>query len=151
MALASAVALVLLGACALAAPLVETWLGHDADEVDLFARFEPPSAAHPLGTDELGRDELLRLLYGGLVSPLVGLSTTLIAVAALSGSRRCILRTGCGRPLRTIAVYSAICPCSCDTREAASRDSIAPKSLKARSRANRLTKPLIDRQPPGTA
>ena len=65
MALASAVALVLLGACALAAPLVEAWLGHDAGEVDLFARFGPSTAEHPLGTDELGRDELLRLLYGG--------------------------------------------------------------------------------------
>ena len=81
MALASAVVLVLLAACALAAPLVEMWLGHDADEVDLFARFEPSSAEHPLGTDELGRDELLRLLYGGRVSLLVGLSTTLVAAA----------------------------------------------------------------------
>jgi ABC-type dipeptide/oligopeptide/nickel transport system permease subunit len=34
---------------------------------------EGRSAAHPLGTDELGRDELARLLYGGRVSLLVAL------------------------------------------------------------------------------
>lgn len=79
MALASALLLILLCVCTLAAPLVGAWLALDADEVDLLARFGPPSAAHPLGTDELGRDELLRLLYGGRVSLLVGLMTTLIA------------------------------------------------------------------------
>ena len=41
--------------------------------VDLFGRFAAPSASHPLGTDELGRDLLLRLLYGGQVSLFVGL------------------------------------------------------------------------------
>jgi peptide/nickel transport system permease protein len=34
---------------------------------------QPPSAQHPLGTDELGRDLLCRLLYGGQVSLAVGL------------------------------------------------------------------------------
>jgi peptide/nickel transport system permease protein len=32
----------------------------------------PPGAAHPLGTDDLGRDELSRLLHGGQVTLLVG-------------------------------------------------------------------------------
>ena len=41
--------------------------------VDLLARLEGPSLSHPLGTDELGRDTLLRLLQGGRVSLLVGL------------------------------------------------------------------------------
>ena len=45
---------------ALAAPLVAAVLGHDPFAPDLFARFEPPSATHPLGTDDLGRDILLR-------------------------------------------------------------------------------------------
>jgi peptide/nickel transport system permease protein len=47
----------------------------------------PPSAHHPLGTDELGRDRLARLLYGMRVSlvlaPLAALLTT--ALAALLG------------------------------------------------------------------
>jgi peptide/nickel transport system permease protein len=66
----------------LAAPLVETALGLDASAVNLFARAAPPSAAHWLGTDELGRDLLLRLLHGGRVSLLVGF-TAAIASAAI--------------------------------------------------------------------
>jgi peptide/nickel transport system permease protein len=69
----SAAVLILLTCACLAAPLVATLLGHDANLVDLFGRFAGPSAGHPLGTDELGRDLLLRLLYGGQVSLFVGL------------------------------------------------------------------------------
>ena len=41
---------------------------------------KPPSAAHWLGTDAVGRDMLTRLLYGMRVSLLVGLLSTLIAI-----------------------------------------------------------------------
>lgn len=68
-----------LAALALAAPLVAVVLGQDPNNVDLLARFEPPSAAHPLGTDDVGRDVLLRLLYGGRVSLAVGLTAAVIA------------------------------------------------------------------------
>jgi len=73
------VVLVLMVAAALAAPLVEALLGVDSEAVDLLARFAPPSPEHPLGTDELGRDVLVRLLRGGQVSLAVGLATALAA------------------------------------------------------------------------
>ena len=79
LAAASLLLLVLLILAALAAPLVEAWFGLDGTTVDLFAAKEPPSAAHPLGTDELGRDLLVRLLEGGRVSLMVGLLAALIA------------------------------------------------------------------------
>ena len=70
----------LLAGLALLAPLLGWMLGLDAEAVDLFDRLGPPSANHPLGTDELGRDLLMRLLEGGRVSLAVGLS------AAVAGS-----------------------------------------------------------------
>jgi oligopeptide transport system permease protein len=44
-------------------------------------RHAPPSAAHWLGTDALGRDLLARVLIGGRTSLLVGLAATLASVA----------------------------------------------------------------------
>ncbi|MFQ5618440.1 MAG: ABC transporter permease [Rhodospirillales bacterium] len=79
LALGSAATLVVLAVLAAAAPIVEAALGVDSDAVDLFNRFAQATAAHPLGTDELGRDVLVRLLYGGRVSLLVGLVTALVA------------------------------------------------------------------------
>lgn len=43
------------------------------DEADIFARLKPPSAAHWLGTDNLGRDVLSRVISGARVSMAVGL------------------------------------------------------------------------------
>ena len=65
--------LVLMALACLAAPLLASFLGQDVEAVDLFNRFGEPSRNNPLGTDELGRDLLLRLLYGGQVSLFVGL------------------------------------------------------------------------------
>jgi peptide/nickel transport system permease protein len=56
-----------------AGPPLANLLGADPNEIDLLDRFAGPSWTHPLGTDELGRDLLLRLLYGGQVSLFVGL------------------------------------------------------------------------------
>jgi peptide/nickel transport system permease protein len=84
LALSSGIVLVLLTAASAAAPLVQWMLGHDPNAVDLLGRFQPPGAEHPLGTDELGRDLLLRLLYGGQVSLLVGLLGA--AAAAILGT-----------------------------------------------------------------
>jgi peptide/nickel transport system permease protein len=56
------------------APLFETWLGVSANQVDLYNRMAGSSLQHPLGTDELGRDVMLRLLYGGRISLFTGLT-----------------------------------------------------------------------------
>lgn len=40
----------------------------------------PPSLAHPLGTDQLGRDMLARMMFGGRISLAVGLVAMLVAV-----------------------------------------------------------------------
>jgi peptide/nickel transport system permease protein len=80
----TAVSLVLL-ACLLlvcfSAPLIGAAFGIDATSIDLFNIAAPPSAAHPLGTDEIGRDLLMRLLDGGQVSLTVGIAAALSATA----------------------------------------------------------------------
>jgi peptide/nickel transport system permease protein len=79
LAMASLLLLVVLALLALSAPLVEDWLGVDANAANLFGRFATPSAQHPLGTDELGRDLFVRLLYGGQISLAVGISAAVFA------------------------------------------------------------------------
>ena len=54
-------------------PLDPTFIDPDPVRM-LAARNLPGSAAHPLGTDQLGRDLLARLLQGGRISLAVGLS-----------------------------------------------------------------------------
>ena len=66
-------------ALSLLAPLL--FPGGDTAQ-DLTARLMPPGAGHLLGTDELGRDELARLLYGTRVSLLIALLPTALAVLA---------------------------------------------------------------------
>ena len=44
---------------------------YDPDQPDFAATLAPPSAVHPFGTDDLGRDVLARILRGGRVSLLV--------------------------------------------------------------------------------
>jgi peptide/nickel transport system permease protein len=49
------------------------------NEIDLFNITAQPSEAHVLGTDELGRDELSRLLFGGRISLSVAVGAALIS------------------------------------------------------------------------
>jgi peptide/nickel transport system permease protein len=51
----------------------------DMDFVNILA---PPTLAHPLGTDSLGRDVLTRALFGGRVSLLISFSGVLLAAVA---------------------------------------------------------------------
>lgn len=57
-------------------------LPYNPDAMQLAASGEHPSLRHPLGTDQLGRDELTRLLVGGRVSIAVGLLAVVISSTA---------------------------------------------------------------------
>ncbi len=78
LAVAGLVVITLLGLAAVFAPVVVT---HDPFAVDLLAAGQPPSAAHWLGTDEVGRDVFSRLVYGARVSLSVGLVAVTIYTA----------------------------------------------------------------------
>ena len=68
----------MLGLACVGVDVLQIMLGLDANTVNLSRRFIEPSLQHPLGTDELGRDHLLRLLHGGQVSLIIGFTTALI-------------------------------------------------------------------------
>jgi peptide/nickel transport system permease protein len=78
---ASAVFLLLTVLAAVFAPLLTP---HDPTFLDPGVRLQGPSADHPLGTDDRGRDIFSRVIYGGRVSLMIGVSVT--AAAALLGS-----------------------------------------------------------------
>lgn len=79
MAEVSLVFLAVLLALSLAAPLIAQLRGVDPSMTDLYHRLEGPSAAHWLGTDDLGRDLFQRLLDGGRVSLLVGIAGAILS------------------------------------------------------------------------
>ena len=61
-----------------AAPLVSPY---DPEKTALLLIYEPPSPAHPFGTDGIGRDLATRILYGGRVSLSIGLLAVAVAVS----------------------------------------------------------------------
>lgn len=64
---------VIVGLCA-CAPL---FAAHNPDQQDLLHVLAGPSAAHPLGTDDLGRDIWARLLYAGRIDLLIGFTAVI--------------------------------------------------------------------------
>lgn len=66
----------LAGLCVLAALLSFVWTPHPVEGIDISARLQPPGGAHPLGTDQFGRDILSMLMVGARTS----LAVALIAV-----------------------------------------------------------------------
>ena len=53
---------------------------YDPIKSDLSVKYQPPSLAHPMGTDAQGRDLMTRVLFGGRISLLVGLSVMVITL-----------------------------------------------------------------------
>ena len=81
-------ALLLIALLAILAPALAPY---DPDVLDMSVALSGPSAAHPLGTDQLGRDQLSRLLYGGRATLLLTITATLgtiviaLAVGVIAG------------------------------------------------------------------
>ncbi|WP_296763108.1 ABC transporter permease [Sediminimonas sp.] len=53
---------------------------YDATFIDIRARNQGPSLAHPMGTDQLGRDTMARMMAGGRTSIAVGMTAMLLAL-----------------------------------------------------------------------
>src|SRR3989441_1838112 len=85
LALASAAVLLVLAAVVLLAP----WIApYPFDAIDTTQFRKPPSLAHIMGTDDIGRDLFTRLLYGGQISLAIGIFSALVGtgVGTLMGS-----------------------------------------------------------------
>ena len=77
MALAGSIIVVAFFAVSLLAP----WIApYDPGAIDLKLVLMPPSAAHLLGTDQLGRDVLSRMIWGAKISLKVGFAATGLAI-----------------------------------------------------------------------
>lgn len=77
---------VVVGAVLLAAAALAPWVAPYApDAIDLAGRRAGPSMAHWFGTDDLGRDVLTRVLFGGRVSLLIGVLSALLTAALGAG------------------------------------------------------------------
>jgi peptide/nickel transport system permease protein len=77
MAVAGSIVVMLLFAVSLLAP----WIApYDPSTIDLKHVLAPPSFGHPLGTDQLGRDVISRMIWGARISLKVGFVATGIAM-----------------------------------------------------------------------
>jgi len=66
---------------AICAPLIADY-EEQAIRIDVPNRLSPPSAENLLGTDEMGRDVLARLVHGARVSLVIGVASVFLALAA---------------------------------------------------------------------
>ena len=90
--LAAALVLLIYAGLAIGAELFASQVMHTTPTtIDMRNTVSPPSSAHWLGTDDFGRDQLVRLLYGARVSLSIGLlAATLtltigVSVGAIAG------------------------------------------------------------------
>lgn len=76
---------ILVGGLILVATLANVLSPYDPLYQDYNAIFEPPGPAHPLGTDDIGRDQLSRILYGARISlSVAGLSVLLSSLIGVT-------------------------------------------------------------------
>lgn len=71
------IALILLGILIFASAFAPLLTSYDPEAISLTERTLAPSKTHLLGTDKVGRDVFTRLLYGGRISILIGLTGAL--------------------------------------------------------------------------
>jgi len=85
LAVAASAVFALMALACLAAPVIAPYR---FDAIDLSAIRQAPSLKHPMGTDDLGRDLLTRVLYGGQISILIGIFSAVLgaSVGALVGA-----------------------------------------------------------------
>ena len=80
--LALSVLILLTLACIFAPPLLENGLHLNGNRTDVVNRYKPPGYKNNiLGTDQLGRDQLVRLLYGGRVSLGVAYGASIMSIS----------------------------------------------------------------------
>lgn len=84
-AVVASILFVLVAVACFAAPVIAPY---EFDAINLKAIRQPPSAAHWMGTDDLGRDLLTRILYGGRISIMIGILSALVGtgLGALIGA-----------------------------------------------------------------
>jgi peptide/nickel transport system permease protein len=70
----------ILGALVLAVLVGPLFYKVGINDIDFQARLAGPGGKHPMGTDDLGRDILARMLYGGRISLAVGFAAMLMAI-----------------------------------------------------------------------
>ncbi len=79
--LAAFAVLLLLALLSYTAPLTTKYvLKVEPNKIDLFRMYEAPSKTNWLGMDELGRDQLARLLYGGQISLTIGFTGAFLII-----------------------------------------------------------------------
>ena len=97
--------LLMLFICGVAAPLLSP---HDPQAQILEDRLRPPrwaengSPAYLLGTDNLGRDMLSRIIYGSRISLLVGVAGLSLSVNSPCAWLRCRIWPGCASHTRNL-------------------------------------------------
>ena len=79
LAVLSLVVIVLFVLGAILAPLLTPYPGQGRGDPNILEKFRPPSSAHPLGTDYLGRDVWARILFGGRSSLSIGFLVVTVA------------------------------------------------------------------------